>query len=129
MWFNVDPASGIPIYLQIVYQVKRATATGLLREGDQMPSVRELAVELTVNPNTIAKAYQELERAGLIRTVRGVGTFVAGKEVKIIREERIKILLSAIDRVLVDAHHLGFSREEVKGFFERRLNEWKVNNE
>lgn len=125
MWFHVDPSSGVPIYLQIVGQVKRATASGLLKEGDQMPSVRELAMELTVNPNTIAKAYQELEREGIIKTVRGVGTFIAEKEVKIVREERVKVLKAAIDKVIVEAHHLGFADDEVREIFKTRINEWK----
>lgn len=128
MWFHVDPSSGVPIYLQIVNQVKRATASGLFKEGDQMPSVRELAMELTVNPNTIAKAYQELERDGIIKTVRGIGTFVAASEVKILPEERVKTLLGAIDRVLIEAHHLGFSGDEVKKLFEDRIKEWTVMN-
>ncbi len=125
MWFHVDPAGGIPIYLQLINQVKRAAASGLLKAGDQMPSVRELAVELTVNPNTVARAYQELEREGIIKTVRGVGTFMAEKEVKIVREERIKVLNSAIDRVLVEAHHLGFSGEEVSRLLAARIKDWK----
>lgn len=125
MWFHVDPMSGVPIYMQILNQVKRATASGLLKPGDQMPSVRELAMELTVNPNTIAKAYQELEREGITKTVRGVGTFIADKEFKIVHEERVKVLLQAIDKVLVEAHHLGFSREDVKKFVADRIEEWK----
>ncbi len=129
MWFHVDPLSGVPIYMQVLNQVKRATASGMLKPGDQMASVRELAIELTVNPNTIAKAYQELEREGIIKTVRGVGTFVAEKEVKIVREERVRVLMAAIDKVLVEAHHLGFSDEEVRGLLEERIKEWKVKNQ
>lgn len=125
MWFHVDVRSGVPIYMQILNQVKRATASGLLKPGDQMPSVRELALELTVNPNTIAKAYQELERDGVIKTVRGIGTFVAEKEVKIVHEERVKVLLTAIDKVLIEAHHLGFSEDEVRQFIDDRMKEWK----
>lgn len=125
MWFYVDPAAGVPIYMQVIDQVKRAAASGLLKLGDQLPSVRELAVELTVNPNTVAKAYQELERDGIIKTVRGVGTFIAEKEVKIVREERVKVLHAAIDKVVVEAHHLGFSDEEVREIFESRISEWK----
>ncbi len=126
MWFHVDPSSGVPIYMQIISQVKRATASGLLKTGEQMPSVRELAMELTVNPNTIAKAYQELERDGVIKTVRGVGTFVAEKEVKIVHEERVKTLAAAIDKVLVEAHHLGLSDDEVRSLLDERIREWKV---
>ena len=125
MWFHVDVRSGVPIYMQILNQVKRATASGLLKPGDQMPSVRELALELTVNPNTVAKAYQELERDGVIKTVRGIGTFVAEKEVKIVYEERVKVLLTAIDKVLIEAHHLGFSEDEVRQFIDDKMQEWK----
>lgn len=112
--------------MQIINQVKRAAATGLMKPGDQLPSVRELAVELTVNPNTIAKAYQELERDGIIKTLRGIGTFIAEKEVKLAHEERIRVMTSAIDKVLVEAHHLGFSEEEVRNLLEERIREWKV---
>ena len=126
MWFHVDPASGVPIYLQIFNQVKRASASGLLKPGDQISSVRELALELTVNPNTIAKAYQELEREGIIKTVRGVGTFVAENVVKLVDEERIKVLTAAVDKVLVEAHHLGFAEDEVIKLFEARIKDWKV---
>lgn len=125
MWFHVDPAAGVPIYMQVIDQVKRAAASGLLKPGDQLPSVRELAVELTVNPNTIAKGYQELERDGIIKTVRGVGTFIAEKEVKIVHEERVKVLQAAIDKVVVEAHHLGFADDEVREIFEARISEWK----
>ena len=128
MWYHVDPLSGVPIYMQILNQVKRATATGMLKAGDQMPSVRELALELTVNPNTIAKAYQELERDGVIKSVRGIGTFIAETEVKIVHEERVKVLLGAIDKVLVEAHHLGFSDLEVRELLQERIKEWKVKN-
>lgn len=126
MWFHVDTSSGVPIYLQIVNQVKRATASGLLAEGDQMPSVRDLAVRLTVNPNTVAKAYQELEREGVIKTIRGRGTFIAEQGVKLIHEERVRVLREAIDKVLVEAHHLGISDQELSNLFAERLKEWKV---
>lgn len=126
MWFHVDPLSGMPIYIQIVNQVKRAAASGLLKTGDQLPSVRELASELTVNPNTIAKAYQDLERTGVIETVRGVGTFIAEKEQRVVREERLRVLKGAIDKVLVEAHHLGFNNQEVRELLEQQLKEWKV---
>lgn len=126
MWFHVDTSSGVPIYLQIVNQVKRATASGLLAEGDQMPSVRDLAVRLTVNPNTVAKAYQELEREGVINTIRGRGTFIAEQGIKLIHEERVRVLREAIDKVLVEAHHLGISDQELSMLFAERLEEWKV---
>ncbi|HWI54188.1 MAG TPA: GntR family transcriptional regulator [Desulfobacteria bacterium] len=126
MWIHVDPSNGLPIYMQIINQIKRATANGLLRPGDQLPSVRELAVELTVNPNTISKAYQELERDGIIKTVRGIGTFVSEKEIKIVHEEREKEMIAAIDRLLVEAHHLGFSSDELSKMLENRIKDWMV---
>lgn len=78
MWLRIDPHSGLPIYLQLVVQLKRAIASGQLRAGDQLPSVRELAEELTVNPNTISRCFQELERDGLVSSLQGRGTFVTG---------------------------------------------------
>lgn len=124
MWFHIDPAAGMPIYIQIIDQVKRATAGGLLKPGDQLPSVRELAMELTVNPNTIARAYQELERDGVITTVRGRGTFVAEKTVRLLPEERVRVLQEAMHKVLVEAHHLRFSRDEVLRILTDYANEW-----
>jgi len=124
MWFHVDPAAGVPIYMQVIDQVKRATASGLLKPGDQLPSVRELAVELTVNPNTIAKAYQELERDGAITTVRGRGTFIAEKVVRLLPEERVRVLKEAMDKVLVEAHHLQFSKDEALKILKEYADEW-----
>lgn len=126
MWFHVDPSSGVPIYLQVVNQVKRAVASGLLDKGDQLPSVRELAMELTVNPNTVAKAYQELERDGTIQTVRGVGTFISEKQQKLVLEERFKALEGVIDKVLVEAHHLGFNFNVVRETLEERIKDWEA---
>ena len=71
MWFHIDPASGTPIYLQIVEQVKQAVTGGVLRTGQRLPATRDLAIELAVNPNTVVKAYQTLEREGLIELPRG----------------------------------------------------------
>ena len=124
MWFHIDPNGGVPIYLQIINQVKKAAATGLLQPGDQLPSVRDLAAELTINPNTVARAYHELEREGIIYTERGKGTFLAGGEPRLLPGERQKILEKAIDALLVEAHHLRFSRDEVREIFNRRLKEW-----
>jgi len=122
--FHIDPHSEVPIYLQIVNQVKRAVASGVLVPGDRLPTVRQLAVDLTINPNTVAKAYQELEREGVISTVPRRGTFVSQKKMAFKEDERIKILEKAIDSVLVEAHHLGFSRDELLQIVIKRMNEW-----
>ena len=77
MLFHVNPSSGVPIYVQIETQVKNAIAAGALKRDQALPSVRKLAAELGINPNTVARAYQELERNGMIATVQGGGTYVA----------------------------------------------------
>lgn len=125
MWFHLEPSGGLPIYLQIMNQVKTAAAGGLIKTGDQLPSVRELAVELTVNPNTIAKAYQELEREGIIKTLRGRGTFLAeGGGTALRDEEKYRLIGEAIDRVFVEAHHLQVEPPDVERLFRERLHTW-----
>jgi GntR family transcriptional regulator len=76
--FRLDPRSGVPTYLQLVEQVRRAMLLGYLHDGDQLPTVRDVAATLVVNPNTVAKAYRELERAGLVTPRAGQGTYVTG---------------------------------------------------
>src|SRR2546430_14482333 len=78
MLLRVNPSSGVPIYLQLMEQVKHAIETGALRPGDQLPGMRPLAEELVINPNTVAKAYRELEHEGVIELRHGAGAFVAG---------------------------------------------------
>lgn len=124
MWLHIDPSGGPPIYIQIREQIKRAVATGFFKPGDQLPSVRDLAVQLTVNPNTVSRAYLELERDGVIKTVRGVGTFVSKKEIKIEYAERVKLVKSALGKALVEAYHLGFTEAELRELFEETLKEW-----
>jgi DNA-binding transcriptional regulator YhcF (GntR family) len=75
---HLDPSSGIPAYLQIVQQVRQAVSLGVLRAGDQLPTVKEAVGELAINPNTVLKAYRDLERAGIVEARRGQGTFVSG---------------------------------------------------
>ncbi|KNZ70003.1 GntR family transcriptional regulator [Thermincola ferriacetica] len=124
MWLHIDPSGGPPIYIQIREQIKRAVATGFFKPGDQLPSVRDLAVQLTVNPNTVSRAYLELERDGVIKTVRGVGTFVSEKEIKIEYAERVKLVKSVLGKALVEAYHLGFTEAELRELFEETLKEW-----
>ena len=81
MVFRIDPRSGVPLYLQLIEQVRHAIEIGALRSGDQLPGMRKLAEELVMNPNTVAKAYREMEHAGLIELRHGAGAFVAGGQV------------------------------------------------
>ena len=74
--FTVDPQSGVPIYLQIIEQIKRSVALGILQAGEQLPTVKQLALDLTINPNTVARAYRDLERDTVIETAPGRGSFV-----------------------------------------------------
>jgi GntR family transcriptional regulator len=110
----VDPRDPTPIYAQLERGLRAAVATGRLRPGDQLPTVRELAVELRVNANTVARVYSELERAGVITTKRGVGSFVSATPVQASpprdRERRLRAFTT---RVLADAAAAGFSVAEL----------------
>lgn len=111
MRIQISPTDGIPIYLQIVQQVRRLIAAGELVEGDELPSIRNLAERLVVNPNTIARAYRELEVVGLVNSSRGLGTYVApvGEGGK----ERHAVLADAIDALIQESRSLGVPFEEL----------------
>ena len=121
MLFRVEASSPVPIYAQIVGQVRSAVAAGELVEGDSLPSVRQLAGELRVNPNTVAQAYRELEREGITYVQRGQGTFVAGMEPERRDAEREELARGLIDRMLEDAFRLGLSPAEVRETLDRSL--------
>ena len=115
--FRVDPSNDEPLFLQIVNTVKRAVATGRLETGDRLPSVRELAHELVINPNTIARAYQVLDAEGVTRSRRGSGTFVAERKVILKSDERRRRFRQALETALADAVHLGMTEAEVQRAF------------
>ncbi len=108
MWIRIDSMSGLPIYRQIAAQIEQAVLSGVLQAGDKLPGVRELAVELAVNPATVAKAYEELQGAGVIEQPRGRGTFVLGRPV-LPEEQRARLLRDAVDALLREAERLGFT--------------------
>ncbi|MGE5528297.1 MAG: GntR family transcriptional regulator [Patescibacteria group bacterium] len=120
MWFHIDPASGTPIYLQIVEQVKQAVAGGVLRPGQRLPGTRDLAIELAVNPNTVVKAYQALEREGLIELPRGRGAFIAAGP-RPGPEENLRLLAPAVERLVAEAYRLGCSDAAVLSLLEKTL--------
>lgn len=111
--FNIDQRSSTPIYQQLVQEVKEAVLRGVLQPGDKLPSVRDLASRLTINPNTIQKSYQELERQKVIETLRGKGTFVC-RDYQV-REDKEKMdeLKENLRKTLVEAHYLGLDRERI----------------
>ena len=121
MLFVIEPSSPVPIYAQIVAQVRGAVAGGELAAGDPLPSVRQLAGELRVNPNTVAQAYRELERDGVTFVQRGQGTFVAEMEPARRAEEREAAGRAAVERMLDEAFRLGLSAAEVRELVERCL--------
>jgi len=123
MWFHIDPSSGTPIYRQITDQVRQAIAGGTLRPGDRLPPVRDLAVELAVNPNTIAKAYQDLERDGVIETSRGRGTYVSSAKPAVPVSERARRLRPIMDRLIAEAYLLDISEEDLGRLLQERLAE------
>jgi len=107
---NVD---GIPIYQQIVNQVRHLIAAGRLLPGDELLPIRLLAEQLTVNPNTVARAYLELERAGIVTKRHGAGTYVSEKTLALNRREKLKELQQRVDPLLVEAAHLNVVLEDV----------------
>jgi GntR family transcriptional regulator len=108
---SIDPELRQPIYVQIVDEVRRGRVLGMLRPGDALPSVRQLAADLGVNPNTVKQAYRELEREGLVLVRRGQGTFVTDAAVN--GAERERMLRSVARRALVQAQRLGARAEEL----------------
>ena len=120
MILKIDTTSSIPIYAQIVDQIKRAIASGALKNGDPLPSLRETAIKLRVNPLTVDKAYKHLDREGLIETRHGLGSFVTSDAEATTNGFRLGVLSKAIDSLLVDAHHLGVSIEELWSLIEER---------
>jgi GntR family transcriptional regulator len=114
MEFRLEASSRLPIYRQIVQQVRQGAARGQLKPGEQLPSVRELSRILVVNPNTIARAYVELEREGILNNQPGRGVFVAAPRAQLAKEVRRRRLIELVDKFLTEAVHLGFSEAEVQ---------------
>jgi GntR family transcriptional regulator len=121
MLFRPNPSSGVPIYLQLMEQVKHGIETGALRPGEQLPGIRPLAEELVINPNTVAKAYRELEHEGVIEIRHGAGAFVAGgaRTKKLTDKFRAgqSIVAAAVERLRA----LGVTDEEIRRLFEAEL--------
>jgi GntR family transcriptional regulator len=125
MLFQIDFKSGKPVYLQLVDQVRYAAASGALRPGEPLPSIRPLAEELRLNRNTIAKAYSELESQGVIETVPGKGCFLKDNHSPFTKSARQKILARGIDEAIVTAHHLQVDREAFLTLVNERLDQFE----
>ena len=120
---NVTTGSGTPIYRQIIDQVRLGVATGALRPGQAMPSVRSLAERLVVNANTVVKAYAELVRDGVLEAQQGMGFFVAQKRQIYSKAERLRRLRLAVDDFIHEAVFLDFSAEEIRKVVDEKLTE------
>jgi GntR family transcriptional regulator len=117
---HISPHDGVPIYQQVVTQVKYLVAAGRLAPGDELPPIRTLAERLVINPNTVARAYRELEVAGLVEKRRTAGTYVADAGSPLARRERLKILAGRIDALLAEARQLGVRTDDVVDLIRQR---------
>ena len=123
--FTVDPRSGVPLYLQVIEQVKRAVALGTLAPGEQLPTVKSLALDLTVNPNTVARAYRDLERDGIIETSPGRGSFVrsngAPGEARRAAED---VAVAMLGEAIRQAKALGLERMRLEALLDDLVGRW-----
>ncbi|OLO35903.1 GntR family transcriptional regulator [Alkalihalophilus pseudofirmus] len=114
MLLRIDPKSNVPLYEQIIMQIKELLAKGIIEANERLPSVRELSSQIVINPNTVSKAYKELERQGIIVTIRGKGTFVAeGETIEATDKEREKMKRS-LEQLVIDSVYLGITKEELQ---------------
>jgi len=127
---NLDFRSGFPIYTQVMDQIRQMVSSGELQQGDQLPTVRQLATELRVNFNTVARAYRLLDEAGLISTQHGRGTYIwetpSEETLQRLRKEGLQGLTQ---RYLEEASHLGVSAEEIWGAFEKQYHTWQAGSQ
>jgi GntR family transcriptional regulator len=126
MQFHIDNASGRAVYQQIVDQVKRDIALGRLVKDERLPTVRQLAQQLTINPNTIAKAFRQLEREGIIVTKSGAGAFVAGLDSNLSKSVRRRIICDELERIVVEAFHMQVDRETLAEWFASSLEKFNL---
>jgi GntR family transcriptional regulator len=121
MLFRTNPSSGVPIYLQLMEQVKHAIETGALRAGEQLPGIRPLAEELVMNPNTVAKAYRELEHQGVIELRHGAGAFVSATAQAKKVTEKVRAGQAIVAEAVEKLHKRGVTDEEIRRLFEAEL--------
>jgi len=122
--WSIDPRSPLPLYAQLERLIRAAIASGELRDGEQLPTVRQLAVELRINANTVARVYAELERAGVLATQRGTGTFVRPPApVTTTARQRERELRTLVDRTLSEAAALGIPARDLVRHLQSRLEE------
>lgn len=121
MLFRTNPSLGVPIYLQLMEQVKHAIETGALRSGEQLPGIRPLAEDLVINPNTVAKAYRELEHEGVIELRHGAGAFVSGDAPRKKLTDNVRAAQTIVAAAVERLHARGITDEEIRRLFEAEL--------
>ncbi|MDQ2991363.1 MAG: GntR family transcriptional regulator [Candidatus Eremiobacteraeota bacterium] len=123
---TVDPRSGVPIYLQLIDQIKRSVALGVMAGGEQLPTVKQLALDLTINPNTVARAYRDLERDGVIETSPGRGSFVRsdGAAQTTAQNAGTDVARESFENAVREAKSLGLARNAVRDLFAASLDRW-----
>ena len=120
MQIHISTNDGVAIYLQVVNQIKFLIASGRLAAGDELPPIRTLAAQLVINPNTVARAYRELETAGFVEKRRTAGTYVSEQGSPLARRERLKFLSERIDALLAEASHLNVDLNELQKLIAQR---------
>jgi GntR family transcriptional regulator len=121
MLFRPNPSSGVPVYLQLMEQIKHAIETGALRAGDQLPGIRPLAEQLVINPNTVAKVYRELEHEGVIELRHGAGAFVAPNARAKKVTEKVRAGQAVVASTVEQLRKRGMTDEEIRRLFEAEL--------
>ncbi len=129
MFLKVDHSSGVPIYRQIMEQIKYSIARGALQAGDQLPAIRQLSLELQVNPNTVVKAYSELEHGQVIETRRGMGTFISDKKIAISKDGKMEIISKLVERLVVEAVQLEVDEDDIHQMITETLSRFKGEKE
>ncbi len=126
MQFRIDNASDRAVYLQIIDQVKRDIALGRLAREERLPTVRQLAQQLAINPNTIAKAYRQLEQEGIIVTRSGAGAFVANLDSLLSKAVRRKLICDELERIVVEAFHMQIDKETIADWFHAAMEKFNL---
>ncbi len=126
MQFRIDNASDRAVYVQIIDQVKRDIALGRLTREERLPTVRQLAQQLAINPNTIAKAYRQLEQEGIIITRSGAGAFIANLDSMLSKSVRRKLICDELERIVVEAFHMQIDKETITDWFHAAMEKFNL---
>lgn len=121
MLFSLNPAGGVPVYLQLMQQVRHAVETGVLKHGDLLPGIRTLAQELVVSHNTVAKAYSELQHEGVLELRHGSGAYISARRNSKSREEKLRLAQQRVRRLVESLQEDGLSEEAISRLFEAEL--------